>query len=106
MSLQDTGTVTIKISHEDPDWATNNNKYKFGPFHFGNDLDVFVSKNSERILEIRVAFEHFWHTFSGPLPEDIPADGLPATLSWSKNEMTLSLNEVKVSSVPFRPTKH
>ncbi len=99
----DKGTIAFWMNHDHPDWATNNNAYKFGPFNQGA-IGVSAFKNADRTLEIRFAAEHFGHTFRGPMPT--PSDkGVHVRITW-ENEITLYVNGEKVQSAPFKPVSH
>jgi len=104
-NLQKKGSVSFKINHADPDWSTNDKLYKFGPFGDNKSLDVLVLKHEDRSLEIRIVFEHFAHTVTGPMPP-APAGGLPIVLSWENSELTVWLNGVVAARAPLEPSKH
>ena len=104
-SLQREGNVAFKITHPDNGWATNSKSYKFGPFGDRKTLDVSAFKKADRTLEIRCAFQHFFHTFLGPMP-DAPDGLVSVLLTWSDKQITLHVNGKAVSSTPFGPSKH
>ncbi len=101
--LQKEGAITFKLSHKHKDWTTNSNNYKFGPFGDGKTLDISAFKKADRTLEIKCAFEHFWHTFSGPIPEESPVSVI---VSWGKNEITLNVNGKPCGTCKFGPVIH
>ncbi len=103
--MQDRGTMSFKISHEHADWMTNTQSYKFGPFGDGKTLDVVVFKNSDLSLEVRIAFEHHSHTFSGQLAE-FAGPELSVIFTWSPDEIKLCIDGVRVFSAPFLPPTH
>ena len=103
--MQDRGTMSFKISHEHVDWMTNAQGYKFGSFGDGKTLDVVVLKNPDLSLEVRIVFEHHFHTFSGPIA-DFAARELSVTFSWDPDEIKLLIDGVQVFSAPFLPPIH
>src|SRR5579864_8138033 len=66
-SFQEVGSFTFAVNSESG-WATNDREYNFGPFEADKTFGVAMMKTADRKLEIRVAFEHFSHTMSGPMP--------------------------------------
>ncbi len=103
--MQDRGALKFKISHEHVDWMTNTQGYKFGPFGDKKTLDVDVFKNPDLSLEVRIAFEHHTHTFSGPIA-DFAGPELSVIFSWDPDEIKLFIDGVQVFSAPFLPSTH
>ncbi len=105
--MQDRGALKFKISHEHADWTTNDHRYKFGQFGDGKTLDVVVFKKSDLSLEVRIAFEHHSHTFSGPI-SDFAGPELSVIFSWDRDadEIKLFIDGVQVFSAPFLPPTH
>ena len=103
--MQDRGAMSFKISHEHVDWMTNAQRYKFGPFGDGKTLDIAVFKNPDLSLEVRIAFEHHSHTFSGPIA-DFAGPELSVGFSWNPDEIKLFIDGVQVFSAPFLPPTH
>ena len=101
--LQKEGTISFKLLHEHKDWTTNAESYKFGPFGDRKTLDISAFKKADRTLEIRCAFEHFFHTFSGPMPEESPVS---IVVTWGKKEIKLYVNGKPCGSSKFGPEVH
>lgn len=105
-NLQQTGTVAFKISHADWDWAFNDRVYKFGPCGDEKTLDVVAIKNADRTLEIRVAFEHWWHTFAGPTPTPSSSGEIHIAVTWDSKLIKLYVQGDLIASEPFGPVRH
>ena len=88
MGLAEEGSVSFRISHADPGWATNAAGYDFGPIRQG-ELTVAASKRPDRTLELTVRGpygESF--LFHGPLGH-VPPDGANVTITWKDAKVHL-----------------
>ena len=102
-NLPKKGFVRFKLVHKDKDWTTNTKNYKFGRFGDGKTFDISAFKYADRTLEIKCAWEHFGHDFSGPMPDE---SEVSVMVSWGKKEIKLFVNGVFCDSAPFGPSVH
>lgn len=98
-----TGTIAFTLKPiEIPDDA---GLFQIAKFGNGSTLDIALFRNADRNMEVRVAFEHVFHTFTGPMPS-IPPKGLPMAVSWDEASITLWVNGQKVSVAAVSPSIH
>jgi len=102
MTLENEGTVSFWIKHQNPDWATNDSGYNFGPFA-GMGIDVFAAKHPDKTLEVRVALSSKTVcAYSGPMPQ-ASAKGVMVAVTWKRGgEIILYLNGEEAHSAPFQ----
>ena len=101
MSLTNEGSISFRIGHRDPDWATNAAGYDFGPIRQG-EITVAASKRPDRTLELTVRGpygESF--LFHGPLGV-VPAEGANVTITWKDAKVHLYIQgrHVQTASIP------
>jgi len=91
MGIEDEGSLSFRIRHQDKDWSTNNKPYDFPAVEQG-PIRAHVVKHPTRKIEIRVAGPLGAElVFDGMLPP-VPDDGLTIAVTWSANRVQLFLN--------------
>lgn len=95
MSLKDGGTITFRPKHDNSDWTTDDNIYRFPPFERGG-IGVQATKMADCTLAVKV---------TGPLggvflfKVDMPgANHLQVTVTWKLPDVKLYLNGLLAAS--------
>ena len=104
MSL-DEGTISLKILPPDEQLLADDQDHLLGTQDYSETLGVAVLKKADRTLEIRIAFEHWGHSFFGPIPP-FPPEGLSLAVSWDSKSINLWVQGERVASAPFKPSVH
>jgi hypothetical protein len=100
MGIEQEGTLSFRIRHQDPDWATNGKPYEFPPVEAGT-ISARVVKHPTGRIEIRlVGALGAEMVFDGTLPPVRP-EGLTVTITWSPKEVRLFLDGRMFKSVQF-----
>ena len=91
MGIEQEGSIAFRMRHADPDWATNDQPYRFNPVEIGT-VRAWAIKKADRTVEFHLI---------GPLKSEImlegkmpPVDafGLHVVITWSEKEVHLYLN--------------
>ena len=91
MGIEQEGTISFRVRHDDRDWATNDKPYDFPPVQAG-PIRAQVVKHPTRKIEIRV---------SGPLGAElvfegtlspVREEGLSVAVTWSAQQVRLFLD--------------
>ena len=91
MGIEQEGTISFRVRHEDPDWATNDKPYDFPPVQAG-PIRAQVVKHPTRKIEIRVAGPLGAElVFEGKIPP-VREEGLNVAVTWSAEQVRLFLD--------------
>ena len=98
MGIEQEGSLSFRVKHEDKDWATNDKPYDFPPVQAGS-IRAQVVKHPTRKIEIRIAGPLGAElVFEGTLPPVQP-DGLSIAVTWSAETIRLFLDGRPFKSV-------
>jgi hypothetical protein len=91
MAIEDEGSISFRIRHQDKDWATNDKPYDFPPIQSG-PIRAHVVKHPTHKIEIRVAGPlRSELVFEGKLPP-VREEGLTVAVTWSAQTVRLFLD--------------
>jgi len=91
MGIEQEGSISFRVRHEDKDWATNDRPYDFPPVQAG-PIRAQVVKHPTRKIEIRVEGPLGAElVFEGMLPPVRP-EGLNIAVTWSAQQVRLYLD--------------
>lgn len=91
MGIEQEGSLSFRLRHEDKDWATNAKPYDFPPVQAG-PIRATVVKHPTRKIEIRVAGPLGAElVFEGTLPP-VREEGLSVAVTWSAEKVQLFLD--------------
>ena len=91
MGIEQEGSITFRIRHEDKDWATNDRPYDFPPVQAG-PIKAHVVKHPTRKIEIRVEGPLGAElVFEGTIPP-VREEGLNVAVTWSAQQIRLYLD--------------
>lgn len=90
-SLQKVGSVIFSIGHPHPDWISNRNGYKFGPFQFGN-LYVTTFKDPDGMLRILLNGFLGQNITLRKSISDLKTEKLRVAITWENDIMKLYIN--------------
>ena len=91
MGIEQEGTISFRVRHQDKDWATNDRPYDFPPVQAG-PIRAHVVKHPTRKIEIRVAGPLGAElVFEGKLPT-VRDDGLTIAVTWNAQQVRLFLD--------------
>ena len=100
MGIEQEGSISFRVRHQDADWATNSKPYEFPPLEAGK-ISALVVKHPTRRIEIRlVGALGSEMVFDGMLPPVRP-EGLSVTITWSPKEVRLYLDGRLFKAVQF-----
>src|SRR5687767_6673866 len=104
MGIEQEGTLSFRLRHEDKDWATNAKPYEFPPVQAG-PVSAMVVKHPTRRIEIRLRGPLGVElVFDGSMPP-VREEGLSVTVTWNPQEVKLFFDGrlYKSGQVPRRP---
>ncbi len=88
MGIEQEGSISFRVRHEDKDWATNDRPYDFPPVQAG-PIRAHVVKHPTRKIEIRIAGPLGAElVFEGMLPP-VREEGLNIAVTWSAQQVRL-----------------
>jgi hypothetical protein len=91
MGIEQEGSLSFRVKHEDKDWATNRKPYDFPPIQAGPVRAHFVKHPTGKI-EIRVAGPLGVELmFAGTIPP-VREEGLTVSVTWSAQQVRLFLD--------------
>jgi len=106
MGIEQEGTISFRVRHDDRDWATNDKPYDFPPVQAG-PIRAQVVKHPTRKIEIRVSGPLGAElVFEGTLPP-VREEGLSVAVTWSAQQVRLFLDGKPFKTVRMdnlRPT--
>ena len=91
MGIEQEGSLSFRVKHEDKDWATNAKPYEFPPVQAG-PIRATVVKHPTHKIEIRVAGPLGAElVFEGMLPP-VREEGLTIAVTWNAEKVALFLD--------------
>ena len=91
MGIEQEGSISFRVRHEDKDWATNDKPYDFPPVQAG-PIRAQVVKHPTRKIEIRIEGPLGAElVFEGMLPP-VREEGLNVAVTWSAQQVRLFLD--------------
>ena len=100
MGIEQEGSLSFRVRHEDKDWATNSKPYEFPELQSGS-IWAQVVKHPTRRIEIRLRGPLGAElVFDGILPP-VREDGLSVTVTWSRRQVRLYFDGRLIKSVDF-----
>ena len=101
MGIEQEGTISFRIRHEDKDWATNSKPYEF-PLVQTGPISAMVVKHPTKRIEIRICGALGAElVFDGTIPA-VKEEGLTVTVSWSPKEVRLYFDGQLYKSAPLQ----
>jgi hypothetical protein len=100
MGIEQEGSLSFRLGHQDKDWATNAKPYEFPPLQSG-PITVQVYKHPTKRIEIRVRGPlNAELVFDGTLPP-VREDGLNIAITWNPKQVRLYFDGRLTKSVDF-----
>ena len=91
MGIEQEGSISFRVRHQDKDWASNDKPYDFPPVQAGPIRAHFV-KHPTRKIEIRLAGPLGAElVFEGTIPP-VREEGLTVAVTWSAQQVRLFLD--------------
>ena len=91
MGIEQQGSLSFRIRHQDPDWSTNDKRYEFPPFRV-EGITAWAVKKPEKVIEFHVNGPFNAElVFDGKCPP-VGSEGLHVVVTWSRQEVKLYLN--------------
>ena len=91
MGIEQEGSISFRVKHQDKDWATNDRPYDFPPVQAG-PIKAQVVKHPTRKIEIRVEGPLGAElVFEGVIPP-VREEGLTVAVTWSAQQVRLYLD--------------
>ena len=100
MGIEQEGSLSFRLRHEDKDWATNAKPYEFPELRSG-PIWAQVVKHPTRRIEIRLRGPLGAElVFDGILPA-VREEGLSVTVTWSPKQVRLFFDGRLIKAVDF-----
>jgi hypothetical protein len=102
MGIEDEGSLSFRVRHQDKDWATNSKPYEFPEMRSG-PIWAQVVKHPTRRIEIRLRGPlNAELVFDGML-RDVREEGLNITVTWSRKQVRLFFDGRLIKSADLAP---
>ena len=100
MGIEQEGSLSFRVRHQDKDWATNSKPYEFPEMRSG-PIWAQVVKHPTRRIEIRLRGPlNAELVFDGMLRE-VREEGLNIMVTWSRQQVRLFFDGRLIKSVDF-----